>query len=65
MRLFNAVQVTVLFAVFPFLVAWVGQQEFRGSTAVLYATGAAYVVSFGCMVASVYTALDTLDKNYK
>ncbi len=53
MRLFNAFQITAAFVAWPFGIAWLYQQDFRGQTAALIAAGALYAVAFGFMVVSV------------
>jgi hypothetical protein len=55
-RLFNSMQITGLFAGFPFLLSWISDATFRYSGAAFWAALAAYVVSFFIMWACVYDA---------
>lgn len=59
MRLFNAFQLVAAFVAWPFLVAWLANADFRGAQVATFGAGAAYVVAFGCMVATVYEAMKT------
>lgn len=59
-RLFNALQLTVLFAVWPFLTMWVKDATFTGNTAVFWIMLIGYVIGFAGMVFCVY---DSMDRN--
>lgn len=58
MKAFNALQLTVLFAVWPFLCAWVKTATFYASGAVFWILIVAYVIGFIMMIIAVYSALD-------
>lgn len=61
MKLFNAFQIVAAFCAWPYLISWLSDQSFRGSSVAFYSACALYVVSFGAMVFSVFTTLDELD----
>lgn len=52
MRLFNSFQITVLFALLPFIIQWVSEASFRGHNAAFWALVVTYVVAFGYTVAA-------------
>lgn len=58
MFLFNAFQITILFAVLPFMVQWVSEAQFKGHGAAFRALVIAYVVSFGFNVAAWYDFME-------
>jgi len=60
MRLFNSLQIAIIFAAWPFIISWIADAEFKGATAAFYAACGAYIVAFFCMVGCVY---DTLGKD--
>ena len=53
MKLFNAFQVVAGFVAWPYLIAWLGQAEFRGAPAAFYSAAVLYIIAFGLMVGSV------------
>lgn len=57
MRLFNAFQITFLFAAFPFLVGYLANASFPGQTPAFYGSIVAYIVAFGFMTSVVYDQL--------
>lgn len=58
MRLFNSFQIVAAFVGWPFLISWLSDAAFRGSSVAFYASCALYVVAFGAMVFSVWSTLD-------
>ncbi len=46
MRIFNAFQIVVLFAIMPFLIAWLPTQEFPCSKALYYVAFVVYLIGF-------------------
>lgn len=58
MFLFNAFQITVLFAVMPFMIQWVSDASFKGHSAAFWVLIIAYLVSFGFTVAAWYEFMD-------
>ena len=62
MRLFNSFQVVAAFVAWPFLISWLTTAGFRGADVAFYAACALYTVAFGAMVASVYVAVESLEK---
>jgi hypothetical protein len=62
MRLFNSFQIVAAFVAWPFGIAWLYEQTFRGSTPALVAACALYVIAFGAMVASVYTSTSSWER---
>ena len=57
MRVFNAFQITAMFAAFPFLIAYLQDATFRGATPAFYAACAAYAVGFCVMCGATYDQL--------
>lgn len=57
-RGFNALQLTTLFAVWPFLCLWVKDATFTGNGAVFWIMIIGYVIGFAGMVVSVYDLMD-------
>ncbi len=60
MKVFNSFQITVLFAVLPFIIQWTSEAQFKGHDAAFWALIVAYVISFGFNVAAW---IDFMDKN--
>ena len=58
LKVFNAFQIVGSFAAWPFLIAWLQDATFKGSTACFYSAFVLYLVAFGFMVASVVCSLD-------
>jgi uncharacterized membrane protein YiaA len=57
MRVFNSVQLTAMFAGFPFLLNWLGSAEFKLAEVGFYVGCLAYVWMFGAMSSIVYDQL--------
>lgn len=53
MRYFNSFQIVISFTAWPFLISWLSDAAFKGSSVAFYAACGAYVVSFLMMVNSV------------
>lgn len=53
MKLFNAFQCVCLFAVMPFAIAWVAQQDFKFSNVAFFTICGVYLTSFVFMTAAV------------
>ncbi len=58
MKLFNSFQIVGAFVAWPYLVAWLADQQFRGAGVAFYSACALYVVAFGAMVACVRHSID-------
>lgn len=58
MKIFNSFQIVGAFVGWPFLIAWLADQGFRGAPVAFYAACALYVVAFFLMVACVYHSMD-------
>lgn len=58
MFLFNAIQITALFALLPFAVQWVSEATFKGAGAAFWVLIAGYLVSFGFTVAAWYEFME-------
>jgi hypothetical protein len=52
-RVFNAFQITALFAGMPFLVGWLWNASFSGATPLAWVSTVAYVIFFFLMVGAV------------
>jgi hypothetical protein len=59
MKAFNALQVTALFASWPFLCQWVKDAEFYANTIVFWIMVVTYGVGFILMVMSVFSSFDS------
>ena len=57
MRTFNSIQITVLFAIYPFVANWVRTAEFYGHAVLFWVLVVGYVFSFAAMAFAVYHAL--------
>jgi hypothetical protein len=57
MRVFNAFQITAMFAGLPFFTSWLSEQTFRGAGVAFWASIAAYAVAFAFMVGFTYEAI--------
>lgn len=44
MKYFNALQLVILFILFPFMIQWLDKAEFRGAAAAFYSACAIYLV---------------------
>lgn len=58
MKLFNAFQLAVLFAAWPFILQWVEKSNFGGAAALWYLAVVAYVVHFCFSVAAWFMLID-------
>ena len=63
MILFNSFQIVAAFVAWPFLIAWLTEQSFKGAGVAFYAACAIYIVAFFCMVGSVASSLDDDNKS--
>jgi hypothetical protein len=55
---FNALQLTALFAVWPFLCDWVKSASFYGSGPVFWIMVIVYIIGFCGMVGSVFHSME-------
>lgn len=53
MRIFNAVQIVVLYSLYPFLVQWLYTADFYAVKAAFWVALLGYIASFGGMVYAV------------
>jgi len=58
MKLFNSIQLTLLFALMPFLCQWVQGANFYAHSIVFWVLVLGYVASFGGIVYAVHTSFD-------
>ncbi len=59
MRLFNAFQITGIFAGFPFFISWLDQQTFRLAGVGVWTAIAIYIIAFGFNIYAWYEALES------
>lgn len=57
MRIFNSIQLTVLFCIYPFVTQWVHKASFYGHNVLFWILCVGYVFSFWGMAYAVYEAL--------
>ena len=57
MRVFNSIQITVLFCIYPFVAMWVKDTTFYGHNVLFWVLVVGYVFSFWAMCYAVYEAL--------
>lgn len=57
MRVFNAFQITAMFAASPFLIAYLEDATFKGAIPAFYAACIAYTVGFIAMCGATYGGL--------
>lgn len=57
MRVFNAFQIVIAFAAWPYLISWLADAEFRGVGAAFWSSIICYVVATIFLVASVSESL--------
>lgn len=62
MRIFNSIQLTVLFAIYPFVANWVKDAAFYGHTVLFWVLVVGYVFSFWGIAYAVHEALKWEDK---
>jgi len=58
MRVFNSIQITVLFCLYPFVTQWVMNAGFYGQHVLFWILCVGYVFSFGGMAYAVHEALE-------
>lgn len=58
MRLFNSIQLTVLFCIYPFICQWVKSTSFYAHNILFWILVIGYVLSFIGMAYAVYEALE-------
>lgn len=60
LKIFNAFQIVGSFAAWPFLIAWLQDATFKGSTACFYSACVLYLVAFGFMIVALTEAMEKL-----
>jgi hypothetical protein len=61
-KAFNSLQITALFAGFPFGISWLfNSATFPGASIAAWISIVAYLVFFGMMTAAVYTSVEEWD----
>ena len=62
MRFFNSIQITVLFAIYPFITNWVRTAEFYGHLVMFWVLVVGYVFSFWGIAYAGHEALKWEDR---
>ena len=63
MKLFNSFQATLMFVAWPFLISWLGDQNFRGASVAYTAACFAYFVGFCCITGCVYYTMSEFNQS--
>ena len=58
LKVFNSIQITLCFAAWPALVAWLSDATFTGATPTFLGSIAAYIMGFIAMTACVFRCID-------
>jgi hypothetical protein len=56
MRLFNSIQLAILFCIYPYILTWVLSAAFYGATVLFWVGVVGYFFSFACIVKSIYNS---------
>lgn len=59
MKIFNSIQLVVLFAISPFIIQWVHNADFYAHVVIQWILIVGYVFGFGGMVYAVYENFDS------
>ena len=60
MRMFNSIQIVVMFALWPFLMGLVHDATFIAHGTAFWVMGVAYIIGFFCMIGCVYEGIEKL-----
>ena len=61
MKLFNSIQIAVLFSAMPWVVNWLANAEFRHAGPLFWVAVMAYVIQFILVTAAIYKATKDWD----
>jgi len=58
MKLFNAFQIVILLAIFPYIIGWLKAEPFAYSAPLAWVCIVAYLIEFGMVIFCVHDTLD-------